>query len=178
VWTPIPVPPPGRRTAAFGGARAYVDSPLQSGAERVYTAAVAAGSGYAVLALLLALVRAAPERAALLARLRTMGLTRGQGRRLLVLEALPQALLAAAGGTLTGWATIRLLAPGIDLTAIALATPGGPPTGTAALHTDPVSLFLPALTVLLLATAGVAAGQAWWTGRRGSVRELRAGDSR
>ncbi|WP_419666332.1 FtsX-like permease family protein [Streptomyces sp. 2-1] len=156
----------------------YVDSPLQSGAERVYAAAVAAGSGYAVLALLLALVRAAPERAALLARLRTMGLTRSQGRRLLVLEALPQALLAAAGGILTGWAAVRLLAPGIDLTSIALATPGGaPPTGTAALHTDPASLFLPALTVLLLAT-GIAAGQAWWTGRRGSVRELRAGDSR
>ncbi|MGI3230076.1 FtsX-like permease family protein [Streptomyces sp. GTA36] len=156
----------------------YVDSPLQSGAERVYAAAVAAGSGYAVLALLLALVRAAPERAALLARLRTMGLTRSQGRRLLVLEALPQALLAAAGGVLTGWAAVRLLAPGIDLTSIALATPGGaPPTGTAALHTDPASLFLPALTVLLLAT-GIAAGQAWWTGRRGSVRELRAGDSR
>ncbi|WP_405545235.1 ABC transporter permease [Streptomyces phaeochromogenes] len=156
----------------------YVDSPLQSGAERVYTAAVAAGSGYAVLALLLALVRAAPERAALLARLRTMGLTRSQGRRLLVLEALPQALLAAAGGVLTGWAAVRLLAPGINLTSIALATPGGaPPTGTAALHTDPASLFLPALTVLLLAT-GIAAGQAWWTGRRGSVRELRAGDSR
>ncbi|MEU9959021.1 FtsX-like permease family protein [Streptomyces sp. NPDC050982] len=156
----------------------YVDSPLQSGAESVYAVAVAAGSGYAVLALLLALVRAAPERAALLARLRTMGLTRGQGRRLLVLEALPQALLAAAGGVLTGWAAVRLLAPGIDLTSIALATPGGaPPTGTAALHTDPASLFLPALTVLLLAT-GIAAGQAWWTGRRGSVRELRAGDSR
>ncbi|MDQ1029205.1 putative ABC transport system permease protein [Streptomyces umbrinus] len=156
----------------------YVDSPLQSGAERVYAVAVAAGSGYAVLALLLALVRAAPERAALLARLRTMGLTRSQGRRLLVLEALPQALLAAVGGVLTGWAAVRLLAPGIDLTSIALATPGGaPPTGTASLHTDPASLFLPALTVLLLAT-GIAAGQAWWTGRRGSVRELRAGDSR
>jgi putative ABC transport system permease protein len=140
--------------------------------------AVAAGSGYAVLALLLALVRAAPERTALLARLRTMGLTRAQGRRLLVLEALPQALLAAAGGTLTGWATVRLLAPGVDLTSIALATPGGaPPPGTAALHTDPASLLLPALTLLLLAT-GVAAGQAWWTGRRGSVRELRAGDGR
>lgn len=61
-------------------------------------------------ALLLALLRAAPERAALLARLRTMGLTRAQGRRLLVLESLPQALLAAGGGALTGWSTIRLRA--------------------------------------------------------------------
>ncbi|MFG2022636.1 FtsX-like permease family protein [Streptomyces sp. NPDC048825] len=156
----------------------YVDSPLQSGAERVYTAAVAAGAGYAVLALLLALIRAAPERAALLARLRTMGLTRSQGRRLLVLEALPGALLAAAGGALTGWAAVRLLAPGIDLTTIALATPGGaPPPGTAPLHTDPASLLLPALAVLLLAT-GIAAAQAWWTGRKGSVTELRAGDAR
>ncbi|MFC4471114.1 ABC transporter permease [Streptomyces xiangluensis] len=156
----------------------YVDSPLQSGAERVYTAAVAAGAGYAVLALLLALVRAAPERAALLARLHTMGLTRSQGRRLLVLEALPGALLAAAGGALTGWAAVRLLAPGIDLTTIALATPGGaPPPGTAPLHTDPASLLLPALAVLLLAT-GIAAAQAWWTGRKGSVTELRAGDAR
>lgn len=156
----------------------YVDSPLQSGAERVYAAAVAAGAGYAVLALLLALVRAAPERAALLARLRTMGLTRSQGRRLLVLEALPGALLAAAGGALTGWAAVRLLAPGVDLTTIALATSGGATAGgTAPLRTDPASLLLPALAVLLLAT-GIAAVQAWWTGRKGSVTELRAGDAR
>jgi len=157
---------------------AYVDSPLQSGAERIYAAAVAAGAGYAVLALLLALVRAAPERTALLARLRTMGLTRAQGRRLLVLEALPQALLAAAGGALTGWAAVRLLSPGIDLTTIALAAATGdaPPGGTE-LRTDTLSLLLPALSVLVLAT-GIAAGQAWWTGRRGSVKELRAGDSR
>ncbi|MFF4552312.1 FtsX-like permease family protein [Streptomyces sp. NPDC001422] len=155
---------------------AYVDSPLQSGAERIYTAAVAAGAGYAVLALLLALVRAAPERSALLARLRTMGLTRAQGRRLLVLESLPQALLAAVGGALTGWAAIRLLAPGLDLTAIAVA--GRPaPGGTARLRTDALSLLVPSLAVLVVAT-GVALAQAWWTGRRGSVRELRAGDGR
>ncbi|MEV0633552.1 FtsX-like permease family protein [Streptomyces sp. NPDC050619] len=154
----------------------YVDSPLQSGAERIYTAAVAAGAGYAVLALLLALLRAAPERIALLARLRTMGLTRAQGRRLLVLESLPQAVLAAAGGALTGWAAIRLLSPGIDLTTIALASAQGP-AGEAALRTDALSLTLPAIAVLLLAV-GVAVAQAWWSGRRGSVRELRAGDTR
>ncbi|MEV5544590.1 FtsX-like permease family protein [Streptomyces sp. NPDC052309] len=152
----------------------YVDSPLQSGAERVYTAAVGAGAGYAVLALLLSLLRAAPERAALLARLRTMGLTRAQGRRLLVLESLPPALMAAAGGTLTGWAAVRLLSPGIDLTTIALATTSSP-AGRAELRTDPWSLAVPALAVLVVAV-GVAAVQAWWSGRRGSVVELRAGD--
>ncbi|WP_107474340.1 FtsX-like permease family protein [Streptomyces sp. NRRL S-340] len=154
----------------------YVDSPLQSGAEHIYTAAVAAGTGYAVLALLLALLRAAPERTALLARLRTMGLTRAQGRRLLVLESLPQAVLAAAGGALTGWATIRLLSPGIDLTTIALPS-SAVSAGENVLRTDPLSLALPAAGVLVLAVA-VAVGQAWWTGRRGSVRELRAGDAR
>ncbi|MER6619507.1 ABC transporter permease [Streptomyces sp. NPDC000931] len=154
----------------------YVDSPLQSGAERVYTTAVAAGAGYAVLALLLTLLRAAPERAALLARLRTMGLTRAQGRRLLVLESLPQALLAAVGGTVTAWAAIRLLSPGIDLTAIAVSSSASP-AGRAALRTDPVSLLVPALAVVAV-TVGIAAAQAWWTGRRGAVRELRVGDDR
>ncbi|MEY7979997.1 ABC transporter permease, partial [Streptomyces pilosus] len=173
------------REAAGGDARVqlraeeharYADSPLRSGAERVYAAAVAAGAGYAVLALLLTLLRAAPERAALLARLRTMGLTRAQGRRLLVLESLPQALLAAVGGTVTAWAAIRLLSPGLDLTTIAVSASSSP-AGRAVLRTDPVSLLVPALAVLALAV-GIAAAQAWWSGRAGSVRELRAGDAR
>ncbi|MFE7358171.1 FtsX-like permease family protein [Streptomyces sp. NPDC057543] len=154
----------------------YVDSPLQSGVEHLYTAAVAAGAGYAVLALLLSLLRAAPERIALLARLRTMGLTRPQGRRLLVLESLPQALLAAAGGVLTGWAAIRLLSPGMDLTAVALP-PSVAPLEQTALHTDAWSLTMPALAVVAV-TVGIAGVQAWWAGRRGAVRELRAGDTK
>lgn len=154
----------------------HVDSPLQSGAERVFGVAVAASAGYAVLALLLTVLRTAPERGALLARLRTMGMSRSQGRRLLILTALPQAFLATAGGLLTGWAGIHLLSPGVDLTAIALASSSAlDGLDGAALRADPLSLAVPALTVLLLAV-GVPAGQAWWTGRRGSVRELRAGD--
>jgi putative ABC transport system permease protein len=153
----------------------YVDSPLQSGVEHLYTAAVAAGAGYAVLALLLSLLRAAPERIALLARLRTMGLTRPQGRRLLVLESLPQAVLAAAGGVLTGWAAIRLLSPGMDLTAVALP-PSVAPLEQTPLHTDAWSLTVPALAVVTV-TVGIAGMQAWWAGRRGAVRELRAGDT-
>ncbi|MEU1267138.1 ABC transporter permease [Streptomyces sp. NPDC005799] len=154
----------------------YADSPLQSGAEHVYTAAVAAGAGYAVLSLLLTLLRTSPERTALLARLRTMGLPRSAGRRLLVLESLPQAGLAALGGTLTGWATIRLLSPGLDLTTVAVAGHQAP-VGDAALRTDVFSLVLPAVTIVLV-TVGVAGVQAWWTGRRGTVGELRAGDAR
>ncbi|MFI7384704.1 FtsX-like permease family protein [Streptomyces sp. NPDC049813] len=152
----------------------YVDSPLQTGATGIYATAVGAGAGLAALALLLSLGRAAPERLALLARLRTMGLTRGQGRKLLILESLPQALLAAVGGVLTGWAAIRLLSPGLDLTGLALADAAG--TTPNHLHTDPLSLLLPAACVLALAV-GVASLQAWWAGRRGSVRELRAGEA-
>ncbi|MEU1127965.1 ABC transporter permease, partial [Streptomyces sp. NPDC005899] len=155
----------------------FAGTPLQSGAEKIYGAAVAAGAGYAFLAVLLSLLRTAPERTVLLARLRTMGLTTRQGGRLLVSEALPQALLAALGGLLVGRAAIALLAPGIDLGALAL---GGADAGTpvgASLRADTVSLVLPALGVVLL-TGAVAGVQAWWAGRRGSIRELRAGDSR
>ncbi|MFE3599336.1 FtsX-like permease family protein [Streptomyces sp. NPDC059142] len=157
---------------------AFTPSPLQSGAERIYTVAVLAGALYAVVALLLSFLHAARERTALLARLRTMGLTGRQGRLLLGLEALPQALLAAGGGILVGWATIRLLAPGIDLAQLAVASAAPVSSaGGVSLRTDGWSLVLPALAVLLLAGA-VAAAQAWWAGRRASITELRAGDTR
>ncbi|WP_338496259.1 FtsX-like permease family protein [Streptomyces sp. SJL17-4] len=156
----------------------YVDSPLQSGAERMYLGAIGAGAGFAVVAVLLSLMQSAPERTTLLARLRTMGLTRKQGRRLLGLEALPQAVLAAVGGTLAGWATVPLLAPGVDLIRLALATaPGLAPLDSAPLRADPWSLVVPAVAVVLI-TALAAGGQAWWAGRRGSIKELRAGDAR
>ncbi|MER5540130.1 ABC transporter permease [Streptomyces mirabilis] len=157
---------------------ALSDAPLQAGAERIYTTAALAGAGYAVLALLLSLLQSAPERAALLARLRTMGLTPRQGRRLLSLDALPQALLAASGGMLAGWATVRLLAPGIDLERLALATAAGRvPVVGASLRTDVWSLLLPAAGTVLLAWA-VAVAQAWWAGRRTSITELRTGGMR
>ncbi|MFD7948829.1 FtsX-like permease family protein, partial [Streptomyces sp. NPDC059744] len=157
---------------------AFVDTPMQSGAERIYAAAIAAGAGYALLAVLLSLLQTAPERTALLARLRTMGLTLRQGRRLLGLEAMPQALLAAVGGLLVGWSTIALLAPGVDLVQLALSSgTGSDALDTAPLRADPWSLALPALGVVALA-ATVAAVQAWWAGRRGSITELRAGDTR
>ncbi|MFJ7997310.1 ABC transporter permease [Streptomyces sp. NPDC096310] len=157
---------------------AFTPSPLQSGAERIYTVAVLAGAVYAVIALLLSFLHAARERTALLARLRTMGLTGRQGRLLLGLEALPQALLAAGGGILVGWATIRLLAPGIDLAQLAVASASSAsPAGGVSLSTDGWSLLLPAGAVLVLAGA-VAAGQAWWAERRGPNTELRAGDTR
>ncbi|SCE59821.1 putative ABC transport system permease protein, partial [Streptomyces sp. OspMP-M43] len=183
-------PDPGKLRAAVGESGAeyavqlrseerarYVDTPMQAGAERIYLAAVAAGAGYALLAVLLSLLQTAPERKTLLARLRTMGLTTGQGRRLLAFEATPQALLAAGGGLFTGWATIALLSPGVDLVPLALAGVAGSDTSPVLLRTDLWSLGLPAAGVVALAAA-VAGVQAWWASRRGSITELRAGDSR
>ncbi|MFE0177809.1 FtsX-like permease family protein [Streptomyces sp. NPDC059002] len=157
---------------------ALTSSPLQSGAERVYAAAVAAAAGYAALAVLLSLLQSAPRRATLLGRLRTMGLSARQGRRLLALEALPQALLAAVGGVLAGWAAIALLAEGLDLRRIALAAHGGlTGLGDITLRADPWSLLLPAAGVVAL-VAGVAFVQAWWTTRRTAAVDLRTGDNR
>ncbi|MEW2175853.1 FtsX-like permease family protein [Streptomyces sp. NPDC005406] len=154
----------------------FTMSPVQSGAERIYVLAAAAGAGYAVLALVLSVLQTSAERTAMLARLRTMGLTRRQGRRLLILENLPQALLAAVGGALVGWVTILLLAPGIDLGRLALADQAAS-LGRVQLRTDPVSLLLPALGVVAIASA-VAAAQAWMITRRTTTTELRVGDTR
>lgn len=154
----------------------FTMSPVQSGAEQIYAVAAAAGAGYAVLALVLSLLQTSAERTALLARLRTMGLTRRQGRRLLILETLPQTLLAAVGGALVGWVAILLLAPGIDLGRLALAGQVAS-LGQVRLRVDPVSLLLPALGVVVIATA-VAAAQAWVITRRTTTTELRVGDTR
>jgi putative ABC transport system permease protein len=154
----------------------YGTTPLQSGARRVYLAAVAAGAGYSALALLLSLLQGAPQRGALLARLRTMGMSRRQCQALALLEMLPQALLAAIGGIAVGLATVALLRPGVDLTALAFTTrkPAGDLAGTV-LRADPASLVLPSAGLLALACA-VLAAQAWLTGRRGEGTDLRMGD--
>jgi putative ABC transport system permease protein len=79
---------------------------------------------------------------------------------------------------LAGWATVRLLAPGIDLERLALAAAAGrAPVVGASLRTDAWSLVLPAAGTVLLAWA-VAVAQAWWAGRRTSITELRTGGMR
>jgi putative ABC transport system permease protein len=179
-----------RKVAAGGSSPATVelrsqtravlsDSPLQSGARKLYLAAVAAGAGYSVLALLLSLMAAAPGRRALLARLRTLGMPQRQSRRLVLLEMLPQVLLAAVGGVLVGLAVVPLLGPGIDLHALTFGgsarTAVPSPSAGVGLRADPWSLALPSAGLLLLACA-VLLGQAWASGRRRESTELRAGD--
>ncbi|MFF7678312.1 FtsX-like permease family protein [Actinacidiphila glaucinigra] len=154
----------------------YGTSALQSGARHVYLAAVAAGAGYSVLALLLSLLHNAPQRKALLARLRTMGMTGHQRQWLAVLEMLPQVLLGALGGILVSVATVPLVRPGVDLVALAFTvrTPATDLSG-AVLRTDAASLLVPATALVVLACV-VLAVQAWLTGRRGEGTELRMGE--
>ncbi|MFF3951501.1 hypothetical protein ACFYYN_42940 [Streptomyces sp. NPDC001902] len=151
-------------------------SALQSGARHVYLAAVAAGAGYSVLALLLSLLHNAPQRKALLARLRTMGMAGRQRQWLAVLEMLPQVLLGALGGVLVSVATVPLVRPGVDLVALAFTvrTPATDLSG-AVLRTDAASLLVPAAGLVVLACV-VLAVQAWLTGRRGEGTELRMGE--
>lgn len=130
---------------------AYSHSVLQSGGQRLYTAAALLTAAYGAMAVLLSLLQTAPDRVALLARLRALGLRRRDGRRLLLAEGLPGYLLTAVAGVLTGLAAVPLLGPGIDLTALA-GTPENLPVHPGA---DPVSLALPAVGLLVLATAAL-----------------------
>lgn len=129
----------------------YSDSVLQSGAERLYIGAVLAAAAFSALAVLLSLIQTAPDRIMLLARLRTMGMPRRQGRGLLMIESLPMYVITAVAGVLTALASVPLLRPGIDLTTLA----GTTSTDPIRLGTDPMSLALPALCLLTLACAAL-----------------------
>ncbi|MGW2375785.1 hypothetical protein [Kitasatospora sp. NPDC001683] len=145
------------------------DDPLQHAAGRLFWYAAAAGAGFALLAVLLTLFRAAPDRTALLARLRTMGLRPRQGLALIVTEALPQTLAAAVGGGLVALAAVALLGGAFDISTLVGARVG--------------EVISPVLMPVLLPTAGLAllvglgvVAETLVAGRRQIATELRAGE--
>ncbi|MFD4245943.1 hypothetical protein ACFWP3_30765 [Streptomyces sp. NPDC058525] len=158
------------RTSADTVAELGAD-PLQHSAGRLFWAAVAGAAGFALLAVLLTLMRAAPDRAALLARLRTMGLRPRQGVALILAESLPQALVAAVGGGLVAAAAVALLGPAVDLSALV----GAPVPAGLRFTARPV--LTQALGLAALVAAAVLA-EAAISGRRQISTELRAGDQR
>ncbi|MBW5485651.1 FtsX-like permease family protein, partial [Streptomyces bambusae] len=158
------------RTSAEGVAELAAD-PLQGSAERLFWSCVAAAAGFALLAVLLTLMRTVPERAALLARLRTMGLRRRQGVALILAEVLPQTLAAALGGALVAAAAVALLGPAMDLSTLVGAEV---PTGVR-LTARPVLTHALGLAALVAAAVLVEAAT---SGRRQTTTELRAGDQR
>ncbi|WP_327675363.1 hypothetical protein [Kitasatospora sp. NBC_00458] len=143
--------------------------PVQHAASRLFLVTAAGAGAFALLAVLLTLLRAAPDRAASLARLRTMGLRPRQGLALILTETLPQTLLAAAGGALAALTAVTVLGPVFDLSAL-LGTrvpPGLPVSGWAVVP--------PTLGLAALVAAGILA-EALVSGRRQIATELRVGD--
>ncbi|MFE2175100.1 hypothetical protein [Kitasatospora sp. NPDC059462] len=147
------------------------DDPLQRSAARLFWTAVLGAGSLALLAVLLTLVRAAPERTALLARLRTMGLRPRQGLTLILVETLPQTLVAAVGGGLVALAAVALLGPSFDLSILVGADIAR------GLPVDVAAVALPTLGLAALVSAGIVA-EAFIAGRRQITTELRAGDQR
>ncbi|MFJ9517937.1 hypothetical protein ACIRPK_06670 [Kitasatospora sp. NPDC101801] len=158
------------RTSA-GTVTGLGSDPLQNSAERLFWVTVGATALFALLCVLLTLYRAGPERAAMLARLRTMGLRPRQGLALILAEALPQALFAALGGALTAVGCILLLGPAVDLSPLVGAEV---PTG---LRLTAAPILEQTLGLALLASLAVLA-EAAVTARRQITTELRAGDTR
>lgn len=158
------------RTSSAAAAELGSD-PLQRSAERLFWASLAGAAGFALLAVLLTLVRAAPDRAALLARLRTMGLRPRQGVLLILVESVPLALAAALGGALLGAGAVALLGPAVDLSTLVGTRV---PTGLQVLLTPVLAQAL-GLAVLV---AGAVLAEAAISGRRQITTELRAGDQR
>ncbi|MFF7458432.1 hypothetical protein [Kitasatospora sp. NPDC008115] len=145
--------------------------PLQHSTVRLFRAAAAAGTGFALLAVLLTVLRASPDRAALLARLRTMGLRPRQGLTLIIAETLPQTLAAVAGGAVVATAAVALLGPAFDLSLLVGATVDD------ALAPLAAPVLRPAAVLALLVCAAVVL-EALVSGRRQIAAELRAGEQR
>ncbi|MFB7477097.1 hypothetical protein [Kitasatospora sp. NPDC056184] len=145
--------------------------PLQQSTARLFRSAAAAGTGFALLAVLLTVLRASPDRAALLARLRTMGLRPRQGLALIVAETVPQTLAAVAGGAAVATAAVVLLGPAFDLSLLVGAAVDD------ALGPRALPVLAPTAGLALLVCAAVVL-EALVSGRRQIAAELRAGDRR
>jgi len=139
-------------------------SPLQHGAALIVVLTIAAAAAFGLFIVILGLALGSAERELTLARLTVMGHARDSG--LVMAEAMPAVLAAAAAGAVCAVALPRLIGSSIDLSAF---------TGTATpvqFQPDVAALGLPALGIAILAL-GVLAGQARAMRRRGVVGMLR-----
>ena len=117
-----------------------------------FAAGIGAAAGLALLAVALTVLAGAPARGRTLSRLRTMGLSAGQGRRLLIYELVPSLGVAVLVGGLVGLALPVLIGPALGLDAISSGEFGAAGT-PARLSVDP----LLAAVVLVIAVLAVAA---------------------
>ncbi|WP_144123175.1 FtsX-like permease family protein [Catellatospora sichuanensis] len=80
-----------------------------------YGIGAGAGVALALMAIGFAVVAGARGRGTVLSRLRTMGLSRGQGRRLLLVELMPVVTVAVLTGAAVGMAVPHLIGPALGL---------------------------------------------------------------
>ncbi|GAA2388195.1 hypothetical protein Cme02nite_23140 [Catellatospora methionotrophica] len=91
------------------------DSSINAVVTFAYGIGAGAGVVLALLAIGFAVVSGARGRGTVLSRLRTMGLSRGQGRRLLLVELMPVVTVAVLTGAVIGMAVPHLIAPALGL---------------------------------------------------------------
>jgi putative ABC transport system permease protein len=144
-------------------------APLPHMAAEFFAEGVALAAGLAAVILLLGLAAGARARDHALARLRILGLGRGQGRLLLATEALPPVLAAMAGGLACAWLLGPLVGPALNLSVFTGSAAG------VAVRPGFAALAWPAAVLLGLAVA-VLAVQAGLAARRSPAAELRAGE--
>jgi putative ABC transport system permease protein len=144
-------------------------APLPHGAYLAYAVGAAVAVGFGIAALLVWLLLSAGSRDAALARLAAMGLSARQGGWLILVETLPEIVVAIAAGTGCAWALASLVGPDLSLAAF---------TGSRAgvqVRAEPATMALAAAGLLIVAVATVA-GQAIVTSRRGVARGVRIGE--
>jgi putative ABC transport system permease protein len=95
--------------------QALEQAPLQRGAYRALALSGDAAAVASMLVLLLTLLMSAGSRQLTLARMSTMGFSAGQGRRLAVIEAMPQLIAVLAGGLCCGLILAPLVGPALSL---------------------------------------------------------------
>ena len=149
-------------------AQAFTDSPVTAAIVAGIAIAVLVAAFYAALAVAAALALAGAARATEVAHLRTLGLSRGDAVRLVVIEHGPTVILAFVAGVALGLGLFVLLEPGLGLDAIVGSRIAVP------LSADPRQLALIFAGILVIAAIGI--GLAAWMQRRGvAVTALRRG---
>jgi hypothetical protein len=161
--------PGGVVTTRSAALAALTGEPLPHGAYVTFLLAAIAAAGLCAAILLISLVLGARPRDLTLARLATMGLSGGQSRRLVFVEALPAIIAAIIGGIASAAILVPLIAPVIDLSVF---------TGSGA--TVPMKINVPVIGAvaagLLVVALGTLLAQSAVTRARGVTRALRVGE--
>lgn len=151
------------------GLSVLTHAPFQADTFDTLDLSMLAAALLAIVALLCGLTMGARSREQALARLATMGLSRRQANRLVLLENLPSLAAALLGGAVCTVAISALIGPGIDLAVF---------TGTAQsvpLRVDPWTLTLAGAAIAATAAATLA-GHTAAAHRRGVTSALRLGN--